>query len=61
MANDPHFFLQSPVSERSAELALVPGLLLGNKYRLLRAAGFGGMGAVWVARNEATASDRSSQ
>jgi serine/threonine-protein kinase len=57
VANDPHFFLRSPASGGSSELSLEPGLLLGNKYRLLRAAGFGGMGAVWVARNEATAAE----
>ena len=29
-------------------------MLIGGKYRLTRPAGFGGTGAVWVARNEAT-------
>ena len=64
MANDPHFFSHPAdalsVAGRDSserELALVPGLVLGGKYRLLRPAGFGGMGAVWVARNEATSAE----
>jgi eukaryotic-like serine/threonine-protein kinase len=58
VANDPHFFLAAPGGAASVgELSLEPGLVLGNKYRLLRPAGFGGMGAVWVARNEATAAE----
>jgi serine/threonine protein kinase len=58
LANDPHFFAESASGgESSGELSLVPGILLGNKYRLLRPVGFGGMGAVWVARNEATAAE----
>jgi eukaryotic-like serine/threonine-protein kinase len=63
VANDPHFFFShaadavSVAAGDSSELALVPGLVLGSKYRLLRPAGFGGMGAVWVARNEATSAD----
>ncbi len=32
-------------------------MLVGGKYRLNRPAGFGGMGAVWVAKNEATNAD----
>ena len=31
-----------------------PGALVARKYRLLRAIGVGGMGAVWIARNETT-------
>ena len=33
------------------------GTALGGKYTLLREAGIGGMGVVWVARNEATGGD----
>ncbi len=58
MANDPHFFTAASGGESSATgLSLEEGVVLGNKYRLLRPAGFGGMGAVWVARNEATAAE----
>ena len=56
MANDPILF--SPHSWADANpregLVLQADTLIGGKYRLLRPAGFGGMGAVWVARNEAT-------
>src|SRR5206468_2909453 len=38
----------------SEGLVLQAGTRIGGKYCLLRPAGFGGMGAVWVARNEAT-------
>ena len=60
MANDPHFFTTASVGfggSSTTELSLDEGVVLGNKYRLLRPAGFGGMGAVWVARNEATAAE----
>jgi eukaryotic-like serine/threonine-protein kinase len=66
VANDPHFLFSHAAGALSViggdtsdggELALVPGLVLGNKYCLLRPAGFGGMGAVWVARNEATSAE----
>src|SRR5271167_874768 len=58
VANDPHFFAGSAAfGASSTELTLAAGLLLGNKYRLLRPAGFGGMGTVWVAQNEATAAE----
>jgi serine/threonine-protein kinase len=57
VANDPLFSAQSWADAGSGGVALEPGLLLAEKYRLLRPAGFGGMGAVWVARNEATAAE----
>jgi serine/threonine-protein kinase len=38
-------------------LDLKVGSVLGGKYRLERALGFGGMGAVWVARNAMTGGD----
>jgi len=41
----------------TAGLALGPDVVVGGKYRLLRPAGFGGMGAVWVALNQATGAE----
>lgn len=41
----------------ASTLELKAGALVADKYRLLRPAGFGGMGAVWVARNEATGAE----
>jgi hypothetical protein len=40
-----------------ARLDLKVGSVLADKYRLERALGFGGMGAVWVARNSMTGGD----
>jgi eukaryotic-like serine/threonine-protein kinase len=40
--------------QASALSEIEPGALIGGKYTLLREAGMGGMGVVWVARNEAT-------
>jgi serine/threonine-protein kinase len=55
VANDPLFSPQSWADAANAShFALEPGVLLAEKYRLIRPAGFGGSGAVWVARNEAT-------
>lgn len=39
------------------EADLRAGSLISEKYRLLRPAGFGGMSAVWVARNESTGAE----
>ena len=57
MANDPLPFSAESWADSKAGLVLQPDALIGGKYRLLRPAGFGGMGAVWVARNEATNAD----
>jgi serine/threonine-protein kinase len=57
VANDP-LFMTAPWQDPSALLdgghAFDVGTVLAGKYRLERPAGFGGMGAVWVARNLAT-------
>ncbi len=57
MANEPSLFSAESWADSKAGLVLQPGALIANKYRLLRPAGFGGMGAVWVARNESTNAD----
>jgi serine/threonine protein kinase len=57
VANDPLPFSAESWADSKAGLVLQPDTLIGGKYRLLRPAGFGGMGAVWVARNEATNAD----
>jgi serine/threonine protein kinase len=36
---------------------LHPGVIVAEKYRLVRTAGLGGMAAVWVAKNEATGAE----
>jgi serine/threonine protein kinase len=38
-------------------IQLEAGTLVAGKYRLVRPAGFGGMAAIWVARNEATGAE----
>jgi serine/threonine-protein kinase len=46
-----------PTPAEGIVLELRPDQIVADKYRLLRHAGFGGMGAVWVARNEATGAE----
>ena len=40
-----------PKSQPPPPLRYVPGGVIGEKYRLTRVLGEGGMGAVWIARN----------
>jgi serine/threonine protein kinase len=54
---EPNFRPPAPSADRLDEVTLRPGMLVAEKYRLVRAAGFGGMSAVWAAKNEATSSE----
>jgi serine/threonine-protein kinase len=60
LAKDPIYSPRSWADEPPAHasgLALQAGVQIAGKYRLVRPAGFGGMGAVWVAVNETTGAE----
>jgi serine/threonine-protein kinase len=58
VATDRAKYVPKPWAEvESSGLQLIADVLIGGKYRLVRPAGFGGMGAVWVAKNEATGAE----
>ncbi len=56
MTTSPRAPSDNPPS-RLDPLELRAGVLIADKYRLVRPAGFGGMGAVWVAKNEMTGAE----